>query len=83
MDIQIVPHQPGVLLRGDQRSGGVSKIVFFNPFIPILNLFKSHSISSNNPPIRINFETLTINLYFQELILKRGAIFVSVRLGLV
>ena len=29
MDTQIVPYQPGVLLRGGQLSGGVSKIIFF------------------------------------------------------
>ena len=29
MDIQIVPYQPGVLLRGAQLSLGVSKLIFF------------------------------------------------------
>ena len=29
MDIQTVPYQPGVLLRGGQLSDGVSKIISF------------------------------------------------------
>ena len=44
MDTQIVPYQPGVLLRGGQLSGGVSKQELFS-FIPSLNLLKQQLIS--------------------------------------
>ena len=52
MDTQAVPYQPGVLLRGDQLSGGVSKKYFslFDPF------FKPLKIAFNfrlNPPFSI------------------------------
>ena len=42
MDTQIVPYQPGVLWRGGQLSGGVSKIIFL-----LLSLLKPPNIALN------------------------------------
>ena len=51
MDTEIVPYQPGVLLREGQLSGVSSKHSFLS-FNPSLNLLKIHLNSGVSPPKR-------------------------------